>query len=64
MLTALTQGGWGIQNYGKHADIILERSLILERRAYSSIGNKIFAPPLDNEKQLNGEEANIIDVLL
>ena len=21
-------GGWGVQNYGKHADIILERSLI------------------------------------
>ena len=30
MLTALTQGGWGVQNYGKHGDIILERSLELE----------------------------------
>ena len=29
MLIALTQGGWGVQNYGKHADIILERSLRL-----------------------------------
>ena len=28
MLTALTQGG-GVQNYGKHTDIILERSLLL-----------------------------------
>ena len=28
VLIALTQGGWGVQNYGKHADIILERSLI------------------------------------
>ena len=22
VLIALTQGGWGVQNYGKHADII------------------------------------------
>ena len=28
MLTALTQRGWGVKNYGKHADIILERSLM------------------------------------
>ena len=27
VLIALTQGGWGVQNYGKHADIILEHSL-------------------------------------
>ena len=29
VLIALTQGGWGVQNHGKHADIILERSLRL-----------------------------------
>ena len=29
VLIALTQGGWGVQNQGKHADIILERSLRL-----------------------------------
>ena len=27
VLIALMQGGVGVQNYGKHADIILERSL-------------------------------------
>ena len=27
MLTALTQGGWGVQYDGKHADIICECSL-------------------------------------
>ena len=29
VLIALTHGGVGVQNYGKHADIILERSLRL-----------------------------------
>ena len=26
VLIALTHGGWGVQNYGKHTDMILERS--------------------------------------
>ena len=33
VLIALMQGGggWGAQNYGKHADIIIERSLTILR---------------------------------
>ena len=32
MLTAMMEGAVGVQNYGKHADIILERSLIKDSR--------------------------------